>query len=174
MKAVLTFALSVLFFAAPIAAHAQDEQNKALHFENGYSFETIPSQKNGAAFVTITNVGGSDAKIIAAKSDVAESVELHTHIMEDDVMKMREVEGYDIPANQTITLKPHGDHIMLMGLKQPLRAGESFPLTLVSEDNGETIVDIAIKSMSELPLKGDAPVEEESEEEANDGDHSHH
>ncbi len=142
----LCFALSLFVAGFATPAIAQDVQNKALHFENGYAYATTSVQKNGAAFLTITNVSDAPAKIISASSDIAEKVELHTHIMEDDIMMMREVEAYDVPAGGTITLKPTGHHLMLMGLTRPLKAGESFPLTLVSENNGEMNVDITVKS----------------------------
>ncbi len=152
---ILILGLFVVSIGLPAIAQEDEEAplqpNKALHIEDGYAYATTSVQKNGAAFVTITNVREEPARIIGASSDVAESVQLHTHIMDGDVMMMRQVEGYDIPAGQTVTLKPTGHHIMLMGLKHSLTAGESFPLTLMSEHNGELTVDITIKSPGAAP-----------------------
>ena len=145
----LVLGLFILSFNVPALAQDTEDQptqNKALHIEDGYAYATTSVQKNGAVFLTITNVSDSPAKIISASSDVAQTIELHTHIMDGDVMMMREVEGYDIPAGQTVTLKPTGHHIMLMGLNHPLKTGDRFPVTLVSEHNGEMSVDITIKN----------------------------
>jgi hypothetical protein len=61
------------------------------------------------------------------------------------VMKMRPLAGLDIPAGQSVTLKPGGEHIMLMGLKGPLREGQSFPLTLTFEKAGAREVTVAVE-----------------------------
>jgi copper(I)-binding protein len=76
---------------------------------------------------------------------VAKKAELHTMLMEGTVMKMRRLAGLDIPAGEAVTLKPGGDHVMLMGLNQPLRAGQTFPLTLDFEKAGRRTVMVSIE-----------------------------
>jgi periplasmic copper chaperone A len=61
------------------------------------------------------------------------------------VMKMRPLAGLDIPAGQPVTLKPGGEHIMLLDLNGPLREGQSFPLTLTFEKAGTREVSVAIE-----------------------------
>lgn len=103
-----------------------------------YAFQTAPQQKNGAVFVGLKNTGDADITITAAQSDIADMLELHTMSMENDIMEMREVAGFTVPANGSLELKPMGDHIMIMGLQTPLMLDATFPLTLVL-DNGENL-----------------------------------
>lgn len=100
----------------------------------------------GGAFLTVTNAGAEADALVSAAADVSEKVELHTHIKDGDVMKMRQVEKIDLPAGETVVLQPGGLHVMFMGLKAPLKEGESFPLTLTFEKAGETTVTVQVKA----------------------------
>lgn len=100
----------------------------------------------GGAFMTIHNSGATADKLLAAKSDIAARVELHTHVMDGDIMKMTEVESILVPAGGMQMLKPGSYHVMFMGLKDPLKEGGSFPLTLVFENAGEVSVTVDIKA----------------------------
>ncbi|EKV31936.1 Copper metal chaperone [Caenispirillum salinarum AK4] len=93
--------------------------------------------RNGGAFMVLKNTGAEDRAVVSAASDVAKTVELHTHIKEGDVMKMREVEKIEVPANGATRLEPGSYHVMLMGLHAPLEEGQVFNITLTL-DNGET------------------------------------
>lgn len=104
----------------------------------------------GAAFMTLKNGSGSDDKLVAASSPVAASAELHNHIMEGDIMRMREVPSIDIPAGGTVGLQPGGLHVMLMGLKEPLRQGEVFPLTLTFAKAGAITVEVPVKAPAQM------------------------
>lgn len=102
--------------------------------------------KAGAAFMTITNASGMDDTLIAAKSDVATRVELHTHLMEGGVMKMRKVEGgIPVKNGEAQYLKPGSYHVMFMGLKAPLQENSTFPVTLVFEHAGEKPIVVEVK-----------------------------
>ncbi|MCB1721269.1 MAG: copper chaperone PCu(A)C [Rhodospirillales bacterium] len=117
--------------------------------QNAYAYATSPVQQNGAVFVEFSNISENDIKITSAKADVSERVELHTHLMDGDVMMMREVESYDIPAGGSFTLEPMGHHIMLMGLKAPLVEGESFPVTVMDEHGAGLTFTVEIKAPGE-------------------------
>lgn len=98
---------------------------------------------NGAAYLTIANPGTPD-RLVAASTPAAHMAQLHTHVMDNGVMRMREAEG-GIPLPQrATTLRPGGLHVMLMGLTQPLREGESFPLTLRFASGAETTVQVPV------------------------------
>ena len=99
----------------------------------------------GAAFMDIKNGGAAD-RLVAASAGVSKSVELHTHIKEGEVMKMRQVEAIDVPAGGMVHLKPGGLHVMFIGLKAPLKEGETFPLTLTFEQAGDMTVDVDVKA----------------------------
>jgi periplasmic copper chaperone A len=78
-------------------------------------------------------------------------IELHTHIMDGDVMRMREMEGgIPLPPGETVKLQPGGFHIMLLGLKQGLAAGSRFPLTLTFEKAGSVQVDVPVEAMGSM------------------------
>jgi copper(I)-binding protein len=101
--------------------------------------------QNGAAYMTITAQGGAGDRLIAAASPAANRAELHTHIMEGNVMRMRQVQGIDVKPGETAALKPGGFHVMLLGLKQPLVEGQSFPLTLTFEKGGRIDVEVKVQ-----------------------------
>ncbi|MCP4924057.1 MAG: copper chaperone PCu(A)C [bacterium] len=89
---------------------------------------------NGAAYGTFKSMAGD--RLISAESPVCEYVELHTHIHEGAIKRMRKVELIDIPAGETVMLKPGGLHIMLMKLNTDLAEGDQVPLTLTFEKAG--------------------------------------
>ncbi len=101
--------------------------------------------KAGAAYMTVENRGAKDDRLVSAAADVADTVELHTHIQDGDVMKMRAVDAIAVPAGGAAELKPGGLHVMLIGLRQPLAEGESFPLTLDFETAGTVTVDVEVR-----------------------------
>ncbi|HUF20199.1 MAG TPA: copper chaperone PCu(A)C [Burkholderiales bacterium] len=105
---------------------------------------TAPGQKVAGVFLEIT--ASTDARLVGAKTPAAGVAELHFMSMEDGVMRMREVQEIDLPHGATVSLKPGGYHVMLFDLKQPLRPGESIPLTLtvVGRDNRPVAVETQI------------------------------
>lgn len=92
---------------------------------------TVPGQKATGAFMQIVSERGG--RLVQAESPVAGVVEIHEMKMEGNVMKMRAIPGLDLPAGETVTLRPGGYHVMLMGLKRPVQEGETLPITLVVE-----------------------------------------
>ena len=88
------------------------------------------ANSNGAGFMTLKNNGAAGDRLISAASPAARVVELHTHIREGDVMRMRPVADIPIPPGQTVHLRPGGLHIMLFDVKKPLKAGDTLSLTL--------------------------------------------
>lgn len=92
---------------------------------------TVAGQQASGAFMRLTSAQGG--RLVAAASPVAATVEVHEMKMDNGVMRMAAVPALDLPAGQTVELKPGGYHIMLIGLKQTLKAGEPVPLTLTVE-----------------------------------------
>jgi len=122
------------------AALAQPAQ---LEVTNAWARATPGKAENGAAYVTIESPTAD--RLVSASSPVAKKAELHTMSMQGMVMKMRPIAGLDVPPGQSVTLKPGGEHIMLMGLNQPLHEGQSFPLTLDFEKAGPRTVTVAVE-----------------------------
>ncbi len=144
--AVLLLA-SGLIAAAPTAAH--EVKFAGFTIEHPWARASAGPARNSAAFMTIHNSGEAD-RLIAAAGDVAARVELHTHMMEGDVMKMRQVEAIDVPAGGMAALQPGGFHVMLIGLHEPLNEGDRFPLTLTFEKAGEVTLEIAVEAISSM------------------------
>ena len=96
------------------------------------------------------NSGAAADALVAAELPVAARAELHTHIKDGDVMRMRQVSSIDVPAGGTVNLQPGGLHIMLIDLKEPLRQGETFPLTLTFAKAGKVTVYVPVKSPGEM------------------------
>lgn len=100
----------------------------------------------GALFVNIRNWGEKDI-LVSAHTDIAEKTELHTHLHEDGLMKMRQVEHIEVPAESTLELTPGGYHIMLIGLRKPLLEGMHFPVRLEFVASGSVELQAEVRSM---------------------------
>ena len=111
---------------ASAAAHAQ------VTVTDPWVRSTVAQQKTTAAYMTITSLQGG--KLVEASSPVAASAEVHEMKMDGDLMKMRAVDALPLPMGKAVELKPNGYHMMLMGLKTPVKAGDVVPIKLVIED----------------------------------------
>ncbi len=103
-----------------------------VKIEDAWVRGTVAQQKASGAFMRLTP--SQDTRLVSASSPVAGVVEVHEMAMDKDVMRMRAVPALALIAGKTTELKPGGYHVMLMDLKQPLKAGDTVPLTLVFED----------------------------------------
>ncbi len=137
MKSVLAGAVA-LILATPVFAD--------IEVVDAYARAASPTAKAGAAFMVIRNTGSEDDRLIAAASDIAARVELHTHKdMGEGVMKMMHVEeGFAVPAGDMHALARGGDHVMFMGLTRPMAQGDTVTVTLTLEKAGEVVVDIPV------------------------------
>jgi copper(I)-binding protein len=99
-----------------------------IQVEGAWARATAPGQDAGMADVTITSKQA--ATLVGVSSPVSKTAELHTMVHENGMMKMREVKSIELPAGKRVNLGEGGYHLMLIGLKAPLKAGESVPLTL--------------------------------------------
>lgn len=136
--AALAFAGLFLLLTSPVGA---------VEIDSPWARPTAPGAKVGAAFMSI--VGGPAAdRVISASSPVAVVSELHSHVMENGVAKMRALPAIDVPAGGRVELKPGGLHLMLIQLKAPLKAGEKFPLTLRFEKAGERTIEVPISAQA--------------------------
>jgi copper(I)-binding protein len=118
-------------------------QTGQLEVSNAWARATPAKAENGIAYLTIRSP--TPDRLLSVSSPVAKKAELNTMEMSGMVMKMRPIASLDIPAGQPVTLKPSGEHIMLLGLNAPLREGQSFPLTLTFEKAGAREVTVAVE-----------------------------
>jgi periplasmic copper chaperone A len=123
-------------------------QTSDLQVTDAWARATPGAAQTAAAYVTITSAAGD--RLTGASTPVAQKAELHTMTMDGNVMKMRQVDGIDLPAGQAITLKPGGYHIMLTGLAQPLKEGQTFPLTLTFDKAGTQQVTVAVQKVGSM------------------------
>lgn len=117
-------ALLTLALLLPAAARAQP----AVTVESAWARATPPRATTGAVYLSLTSPQGD--QLTGVSTPAAAEATLHRMTNEDGVMRMREVDGIDLPAGQTVTLAPGSLHIMLTGLKAPLRQGETVPVHL--------------------------------------------
>lgn len=117
-----------------------------MALKDAYVRSSTPSSVTGAAFFMLMNESGQDDTLIAATSDVAKKVELHTHTQDDNgVMKMSEIEGgVQIAAGEMHAFQRGGDHIMFMGLAAPLKQGDTVDVVLTFEKAGDIAVQIPV------------------------------
>ncbi len=104
---------------------------------------TVPGQMGTGAFMTLTAKDG--ARVVGAESPVAGVVEIHEMKMEGNVMKMRAIDALELPAGRAVELKPGGYHVMLLDLKQALKAGEKIPLSLRIETHDRRLVTLPVE-----------------------------
>ena len=133
MSPTRTIAGLALLLATP-AAHAQpnpgpsEAQGGQVKIENAWARATAPRAEVGAVYMTLT--APKSDRLVGVSSPVAGKAEVHEMAMENGVMRMRETQGVMLPANQPVVLGPGGYHVMLMGLKAPLKTGDTIPLHL--------------------------------------------
>jgi periplasmic copper chaperone A len=133
-------------------AQAHDYKLGTLEIGHPWARATPPTAPAGGGYLTITNTGTAPDRLVGIKSPAAATIQVHEMKMEGNVMRMREVEGgLEIPAGATVTLAPGGVHLMMMGLKAPLKQGERVPLTLVFEKAGSIDVELAVAAMGATP-----------------------
>ncbi len=141
---VLAFALALLL--AGCAGGAPGDAPGGISVEDAWVRPSPLQAGNGAAYMLIRNATSEDDALLAARSEVAEAVELHESVMTGaDMMSMHAVERIDIPAGGSAALEPGGLHVMLIGLRETLREGDSVALTLVFEKAGEITVEAPVK-----------------------------
>ena len=132
--------LAAAVLLAGFSAHAQ------VQVDDPCVRATVAPQKATGAFMQLTSAKA--AKVVAASSPVAEMVEIHEMKMDNGVMKMRAVDALALPAGQPVALKPGSYHVMLMGLKAPIQAGETVPLTLTVEGEDKQRSTVEIKAQA--------------------------
>ncbi len=137
MKNRLLFALALAGSLAATAAAAHDYLLGALKIDHPWARPTVAGQSTGGGYLSVHNSGSKTDRLLGARSPAAAAVEVHEMRMEGDVMRMREIKALELPVGKLVTLAPGGLHLMLVGLKAPLKVGDKVPVTLRFEAAGE-------------------------------------
>ncbi|MGD8909501.1 MAG: copper chaperone PCu(A)C [Chromatiales bacterium] len=135
--------VALMLLGGAVSAQVVDE----VVIDGAYVRAVPPGQPNSAAFMKVSNKGGAAHALVAGSSPAAAVVELHTHTMEDGMMRMRQVEKIDLPAGETVSLEPGGLHVMLIGLQQKLAPEKTIPLTLRFEDGSEVSLQVPVRKL---------------------------
>src|SRR5512141_2110884 len=121
MKRILCVGLLAMMALVPAYA---DE----VKVTKAWTRATAPGQDS--ASVQLTIVSRKEATLTGVMSGSAQSGEIHSMVMEGDVMKMRAIDSIPLPAKKAVTLGADGNHLMLLGLKNPLKAGRKLPFAV--------------------------------------------
>lgn len=140
MKLPLSLALFA-FATSVFAAGVADQVSVA----DAYVRMAPPGTKTTGAFMTLKNAGDKEAKVVTAASQVANVTELHNHINDGGVMRMRQVQEIVVPAKGETALKPGGYHVMLIDMKAPLKEGDHVVITLGFADGSSKEVHAPVK-----------------------------
>ena len=136
--------LAFLLLFASGAACAQ------LQVEHPWARATPPGAKVAGGYLLIRNPGASPDRLVSVSSPAAARVETHITVKDGDISRMREVKGYEIPANGSLELKPGGAHLMFVDIKAPFKQGDKVPATLRFQRSGEVKVEFAVEGMGAM------------------------
>jgi copper(I)-binding protein len=148
----IAFFFTAAFGLAVAAASAADYKAGSLDISDPWSRATPKGSSVAAGYMKIKNNGSTPDRLIEGSSDVASKFEVHEMKMENGVAKMRPVKGgLEIKPGETVELKPGSFHVMFVGLKKPLSAGDHFKATLGFEKAGTVSVDYDVLAMGSEP-----------------------
>lgn len=139
----LILALTAIAFTCAASAH--DARIGALHILHPAAPASLPGQTSGVVYLSIDNDGTTADALRSLSSPAAANIAIHTMKTDDNIMRMREIDSLPLPPGAKISMKAgSGYHLMLTGLKQPLKAGDKIPLTLNFEKAGKLEVSVHV------------------------------
>lgn len=142
-----TAVLCVVLGLSGVPAVAHDYRVGSIRVVHPYATPTLPGKDSAAAYVGLENRGREADRLLSASADIAATTEMHETVVDGDVMRMRPVGAIAIAAGATIAMAPgKGLHLMLGGLKQPLKEGDRFVLNLTFERAGPTAVTVWVQA----------------------------
>jgi copper(I)-binding protein len=122
------------------------EKEKNIQIEQPWSRATVPGTTLAAGYMVIRNSAEDRDRLLSVSSPRARKVETHVTLKDGDIMRMREVQGYEVPGRGRVELKPGGAHLMFVDIKQPFKQGEKIPVTLRFEKAGEVKVELQVRA----------------------------
>ncbi len=158
--------LVALVMLIPALAWAEsqvaDPKPEQLKVEQPWVRLVPPVSPNTAAYLMLHNNGEGDRVLVGVSSDAADAVEMHTVVEQDGATSMQRLHEVKVPAGDCVTFEPGGNHIMFIGLKQPLAEGEKVQLTLQFKNGDQVPVSLTVKRSQQAANPG------------GDGHHHHH
>jgi copper(I)-binding protein len=144
----------LLLLLLPGAVTAHEYTSHGITVAHPWARATPGGVKIGGAYLEIKAAAGKSDRLVAARSPVAGSAEIHSHTMEGGIARMRRVDGIAVAGGKSLVLAPGGYHIMLTDLKQPLKEGDLLKLTLVFEKAGEIEVEATVEPVGAMGPHG--------------------
>lgn len=138
-----TFLAAIAALALVAPASAETAPKPAVTVQGAWARATPGGATNGAAYVTIVTGSAGDS-LVGADTTASERAEVHEHLHENGIMKMRRVDKVEIKPGATLTMEPMGYHVMLLGLKAPLKAGDTVHLGLTFQNAGKLEIDVPV------------------------------
>jgi copper(I)-binding protein len=155
VRAMPRLIAGVLLLAAAAAADAPPAGPIAIR--DAWARATPSGAKTGATYGTLVNTGASDDRLVGVSTPVAERAQLHAHVDAAGVTRMEPLSSIELTAGTSTVLAPGGRHIMLFGLKRPLKPGESFPLALTFQKAGTVRVEVTVQEAGAMGARRAAP-----------------
>jgi copper(I)-binding protein len=146
----IIFAITAAAQAASLALAQGAQAAGGIQVTEPWARATGKTARSAVAYLSLENTGDAGDKLVAASTPAAGRVELHTHIKEGDIMRMRSVRAIEVGPRSKVRLQPGGLHLMLTELKAPLTEGSQFPLTLRFEKAGEMTVEVAVQGAGSM------------------------
>jgi len=136
-----------------VAAHA-GEASKTIIISDAWVRASLGKVPTTAAYIKIENHGAKEDKLLSVSTPAAAMASVHNSVTNDaGVVQMQAVMALSVKPGETVALTPGGMHIMVMNVKEPLKAGATVPLTLKFEQAGEITVEAEVRGLDGKPLK---------------------
>jgi copper(I)-binding protein len=159
MKRASTVLLALLLaLAINGQVQAQTPDAKSIVVDHPWARATPAGAKTGAAYMTLINSGSSGDRLLGATTPVADGVQFHSVSEENGVSRMREMHDVAVAPGAKVTFSPGGMHVMLVGLKQPLKERQAFPLSLKFEKAGNVNVTVSVAKVGAMQHEEMAPM----------------
>ncbi len=147
-RAPMVVGLLALAFAVPVQAGGAAD---AVRVVDPYVRQPPPGAMATAAFMVLKNTGTADTRLVRVANPASATTEMHTHLNDGGVMRMRQVPDIAVKAGGEAVLQPGGLHVMMIELKSPLKAGDSVPLTLTYADGSSKVIDAPVRAPGAMP-----------------------
>jgi copper(I)-binding protein len=131
-------------------AHSQTAGQNSIAIDHPWSRATPAGAKTGAVYATVINNGNLSDSLAGAVTPVGDQVQFHSVTEENGVSRMREMRTVDVRPGAKVTFIPGGTHIMIVGLKEPLKEGQSFPMTMTFEKAGKIDVMVPVAKVGAM------------------------
>jgi copper(I)-binding protein len=143
---IAAYVLSLVDVDGASASTSQQRSASPLAAEHAWARQPAPSRDVTAVYVTLINTTAEPQRIVSGISSLARTVELHEMAMEGSMMRMRRIKEIAVPPQGRVELKPGGLHVMLFGLRQPLKVGDRLPVTLTLSSGATVSVDAEVRA----------------------------